>query len=193
MKYALLSLCLTFSLIGYAQKRVYTLADTPMHIDTLTGAMTYNDVVRCDSVAAETLFERASLFLVRTFANSGSVANYADPKSGVVSGRGRVLIDMPAMKQAILGGQVYYEMAIEIRVKPGRYRYEFSNIEIVNGTNRVRIDDALRKNPKTVKRALEKTYTEKEYEKYMGDSNPAMLLARQLKQAMNPKTDKNDF
>ena len=183
-----------FPSVIFAQK-TYRLSDTNMQIDSVTGGMIYSEVVQVPGATADQLYGRAKSFLVKAFTNESAVTQLDNKEEGVVGGRGKLSMALN-MGQMMLTGQtnMSYEMAVEIRVKDGRYRYEFSNIEIVNGPTRIKIDDQLRKNPKAARKAVEKEYSQKEYDRYMGDKNPVQLTIKQLKQTMgNSAKSKNDF
>ena len=190
----LLPLLLLLSISCFAQSRTYRLADTNVRIDSTTGGMIYTEVVPVPMATTEQLYGRAKSFLLRVFTNESAVTQIDDKDNGVVGARGKFMLNNN-FKQSLLTGQLnmYYEMAVEIRVKDGRYKYEFSNIEIVNRGQRVRIDDAIRKNPKLAAKSMNREYSQKEYDSYMNDKNPIQAIVKQLKQTMNPPKDKNDF
>ena len=190
----LLLLFLLVSTACSAQKKTYSYLDTPVRIDSVTGGMIYTEVVRVDSATADQLYSRAKTFLLKAFTSEGAVIQLDDKAAGLVGGKGKLLMNMTTGQMLLTGTtQMYYEMAVEIRVKDGRYRYEFSNIEVVNRGYRVRVDDSIRKNPAAAKRTLERDFSEKEYNKYMGDKNPINIVIRQLKQTMASSGNKNDF
>ncbi len=194
MKTTLLLIASLLSVSAFGQKRTYTLAEMNAQIDTTTGAITYREVVQVDSATAKQLFDRGRLFIVKMFASEMS-NQMADEVSGLIACRGKMPIPMSALQQTLLGmyRTAQYEMTVELRVKDGRYRYEISNLEIVNGLQRLRVDEETRKHPKQAKKAAKKEYSQREYDQYMGDKNPIAIFIKQMKAAMNPAKGKNDF
>jgi hypothetical protein len=186
----LLLLC---PVLCFAQKKTYTLADTNIRIDSVTGGMIYTDVVPVEGATIDKLYSRAKTFLLTSFTNETPVIQTDDKESGVVGGRGRFVENL-TQRQVLLTGfqQIYYEMGIEIRAKDGLYHYKMTNIDVVASTFRLRIDDTLRKNPEMAKRLAMKGFSKWQYNRYMGNRNQVNNIVRQLKLSMNSPRDPND-
>jgi hypothetical protein len=193
MKYLVL-LFIALPLSALAQKKVYMLSDTPIKIDSATGGMVYTEVIKVDSATEEQLFSRAKSFITRVFTNESAVTHSEDKATGVVTGRGKLAYKVPTAAMIITGmNQMYYEMTAEIRVKEGRYRYEFSNFEFISGGMRVRMDEQFQKHPEQAEKLRNRPMSQREYDRYTSDKNPMMGLIRELKATMSPPRSKNDF
>ncbi len=192
MKYIFIFFLISISCL--AQKKTYSFLDTPIRIDSISGGMIYTQVVDVEKASSLQLYNRAKLFLQKTFISDTPVIVVDDKESGFLSGKGKLISDL-SLGYALLTGetQMRYEMIIEIRVKDGRYRYEISNIEIITQGYRARIDESFRKNPEASKRKFERELSEKEFKKYMSESNPIIKVINQLKTTMKDSSDKNDF
>lgn len=192
MKYIFIFFSISISCL--AQKKTYSFLDTPIRIDSISGGMIYTQVVDVEKASSHQLYNRAKLFLQKTFISDTPVIVIDDKESGFLSGKGKLISDL-SLGYALITGetQMRYEMIIEIRVKDGRYRYEISNIEIITQGYRARIDESFRKNPEASKRKFERELSEKEFKKYMSESNPIIKVINQLKTTMKDSSDKNDF
>lgn len=186
----LLLLC---PILCLAQKKTYTLADTNIRIDSVTGGIFYTDVVPVEGATIDKLYSRAETFLLTFFRNETPVIQIDDKEAGVVGGRGRFVENL-TKRQILLAGfqQIYYEMGIEIRVQDGRYHYKMTNIDVVASTFRLRIDDPLRKNPELAKRLAAKGFSKWQYNRYMGNKSQVNKIVRQLKRMMDSSHDLND-
>jgi hypothetical protein len=192
MKYIFIFFSISVSCL--AQKKTYSLLDTPIRIDSVSGGMIYTQVVEVEKASGQQLYNKAKLFIQKTFISDSPLIIVDDKESGLLSGKGKLISDLSIGNTLLFGEmQMQYEMIIEIRVKDGRYRYEISNIEIITQGYRARIDESFRKNPEASKRKLERALSEKEFKKYTGESNPIIKVINQLKTAMKDTSDKNDF
>ncbi|CAN5459634.1 hypothetical protein BH09BAC4_BH09BAC4_47620 [soil metagenome] len=186
----LLLLC---PILCLAQKKTYTLADTNIRIDSVTGGMMYTDVVPVEGATVDKLYRRAKTFLLTSFTNETPVIQADDKETGVVAGRGRFVENL-TKRQILLTGfqQLYYEMGIEIRAQDGGYHYKMTDIDVVASTFRIPVDATLRKNPELAKRLAVKELSRWQYNRYMGNRSQVNKIVRQLKRAMDSLHDPND-
>ncbi|WP_077920423.1 DUF4468 domain-containing protein [Spirosoma sp. 209] len=180
--------------LALCQGRRYKYSETPVQIDSATGGMIYSEVIPVEGASANELYSRGKAFIAKVFTNESAVTLFDDSGHNAVGGRGKLVMNL-GLGTALLTGQLqsYYEMAIEIRAKDGRYRYELSDIEVVNGGYRIKVDDAIRKNKKAQQLYQTGDMSQKEYDKLMSDKNPVMAVIRQLKNSMSAASAKNDF
>lgn len=118
-----LLLLLLLPTLCFAQKISYTLNQL-VPIDSVNGEIIYSGVVEVQGATATDLYSRAKTYFLKTFNNSNAVVE-VDEKDSRVAGKGIFLL-ATSRKTGYFSPPQEYVATIEIRVKDGRYRYEFS-------------------------------------------------------------------
>ena len=104
------------------------LSDLPISIDTTTGEWKYAYINEVRGTKTDTLFERAKSWIVDSFKSAKTVIDYEDRASGTLVAK--PVISVPVKPRGLLGiSQEIYKVAIDIRVKEGRYRCELQILE----------------------------------------------------------------
>ena len=88
--------------------------------------LTFEEVVKVDSIQAHILFERARGWFVATFKDSKSVLEVSDKESGELKGKGSMTA---AFKSAFRSDWGYLSYTISVSVKDGRYKLLITDYE----------------------------------------------------------------
>jgi hypothetical protein len=118
MKYFILAL-LTAPLFSFAQN------------DSI---VTFTEVVNIESAKHNDLFVRARTWVEKNFNDSKSVISISDKESGEIAGKGLMKFSI-AYQGRSTQVPVQSEFRFSIRAKDGKYRYEFTDFNIVNFWN----------------------------------------------------------
>jgi hypothetical protein len=184
MKYFLL--LIIFPATCLAQKQTYTLGQI-LPLDSTSGDVTYKGVIEVPNATASELYSRAKTYYLKSFKNANSVIQ-ADVKDVQVSGKG-VLLLSTSRKSGLFSQPEQFPVTIEIRVKDGRYRYEFSQFAI-----RTRYP-AMNDMPlmPVFQKAYGKTFSEKQADQLRVWNEGVEAEIANLKKYMSSKSDPNDF
>ncbi|HVD97045.1 MAG TPA: DUF4468 domain-containing protein [Cytophagaceae bacterium] len=87
-----------------------------------TGKITYLDVVRMDSIPADTLFKRINEWVKYSYPKSNTTIDSITRK---IATRGRFLVYLNPGVLKEIHGAIRYDLSIEL--KENRYRYVFTN------------------------------------------------------------------
>lgn len=122
---SIITLLFFLPVIVFAQKKTYTISEL-VPIDSTSGDVVYQGVVQVEGATAADLYSRAKTFYLKTFNNSNAVIQ-ADEPGKRVGGKGYIMLKQ---KESGLFSQGEYKVTMDIQVKDGRYRYEFSQFAI---------------------------------------------------------------
>lgn len=98
--------------------------------------ISYQDVIKADSITKDRLYNAAKAWFVASFENSRFVIQSDNPTSGSISGRGsyeKLVMVNPKAAMGI-GQNCQYTFLITIECKDNRYRYTINDVK-VNGEN----------------------------------------------------------
>jgi hypothetical protein len=192
------SLLLLSALTLLSVSTVFGQKDTPiLPIDSLTGKITYSEVVYVDSLAnKQELFSRVREWFAKAYQSSTNVIQMEDKERGKIIGKALMQVYHKALGSNYPSGYINY--TISIYVKDGRYKYEVTDFhhtgQLVSGGNRIPdygiCEKMINTTDKTMGISYQKTYN---YYLYQMDNNIKDLIS-DLKSAMMTKTTntKND-
>lgn len=69
-----------------AQKRVFTFADWPIPIDSVTGEVYYKGAIDVPGATSDQLYARAKTFFFKQFINAKEVVQVEDRPGGMIAG-----------------------------------------------------------------------------------------------------------
>jgi hypothetical protein len=105
-------------------------------IDSITGKITYSEIIKVDSVNNQKLYLRANVWFVHSFVSAKNVIQLNDKESGKIIGKGTFEVtdnnNHNSMVYLPIVGTV--DFTVEIQTKDERYKYVFSDFSYkVNG------------------------------------------------------------
>lgn len=108
------------------------LAQQSFPVDTVSGKITYTDVVSVDGVSKAILFTRAQEWFSENFSGPESTIEKKDKEDSVLLGK--AYKDIPGMSTTGMEAlKLWYNVKVE--VKDNRYRYTIDNINLQNYVN----------------------------------------------------------
>lgn len=110
-------LALIISLNSFAQK------------DT---ALTYTEIISVESARQNDLFSNARMWADNNFKNLKAVISISDKESGELTGKGVMDLMIYYMRKKHYHVPVSIKFQFNIRVKDGKYKYEFKNFDIIH-------------------------------------------------------------
>lgn len=100
--------------------------------------VTFTETVNVESATQSDLFSRARMWADKNFADPKSAINISDKESGELTGKGIMKFSI-AYQGKGTPVPANAEFRFSIRVKDGKYRYEFTDFDIVNFWNTYRL------------------------------------------------------
>jgi hypothetical protein len=91
---------------------------------------TITEVITIDSTSSSQLYERAKIWLVKTFKSSKDVIQIDDKENGKIIAKGVVLYDAPAFVPGT-NFSGYFEFILTIETKNNKFRYTFEGFRHV--------------------------------------------------------------
>lgn len=116
MKFIYFSLLLTLSSACYAQAL--------LPVDDETRKITFEEIVKLDSVPADKLYQYADVWMSQNFKNKDMVTQF-DLASGYLQSQGRFKVYTKGGISKTIHGTIRYDVSIDI--KSGKYKYKFTN------------------------------------------------------------------
>lgn len=93
----------------------------------IEGKVVYTEVVNVDSASAGVLYQRAKLFFAKMYNSSKDVVQVDDKENGLIVGKGFFSLTFEGV---ISSWQAEVDHTISVRVKEGKYKYEFTDLYI---------------------------------------------------------------
>lgn len=113
------------NIISFSQS--YVIPDFP--IDSLTGKISYKEVVYLDStVQQQVLYRAAREWFAKSFVSSNNVLQMDDEEAGILIGKGSFTII-----HTIWGTPFPIRFTISMYFKNGRYKYELTDFQFPDG------------------------------------------------------------
>lgn len=189
-KHITLLVFIVFSLL--AVTNVFGQKETPkLPIDSLTGKITYTEVVFVDSLSNKLeLYSRAREWFAKAYKSSTNVIQLEDKESGKIVGKALMQVYQKVYGTDYPSGYINY--TISIYIKDGRYKYEITDFhhtgQLTTGGGRIPdygfCEKMINTTDKTFGISHQKAYN---YYLYVMDNNTKDLIT-DLKSAMNTKT-----
>lgn len=95
--------------------------------------LTFQEVVKADSIKANELFNRARMWVNDNFKSGKEVIQINDKETGTLTGKANLKISYSYKFYGETSGETDYSFTFKILVKDEKYKYEFTNFENVNG------------------------------------------------------------
>lgn len=165
--------------------------DTPdLPIDSLTGKITYTEVVYLDSLSDKNeLFSRAREWFAKAYKSSTNVIQMEDKENGKIVGKASLQVYHNAWGMTSEAGYINY--TISIYMKDGRYKYEITNFHHTgqyNNGNKIPDYGVCENMINTTDRLFGVSY-QKQYNGYLHIMNDNITsLIADLKKAMSIST-----
>ena len=86
-------------------------------IDSITGKITYSEIIKVDSVNSQELYLRAKIWFVHSFVSAKNVIQLDEKELGRIIGKGLFDVTTSLLTKTDAG---YVEFTVEIQVKDGR-------------------------------------------------------------------------
>jgi hypothetical protein len=93
--------------------------------DSVTGKMTYTDVVKIDSSKANELYSKAKMWIAEAFKSAKDVMQLDDKDNSTLIAKGLTIWNGKALGSTSQIGYVHF--TIKIECKEGRYKYTFTD------------------------------------------------------------------
>jgi hypothetical protein len=100
-------------------------------------AITFKEVVTVDSVAKSELFSRARIWFEKTFKDSKAVISINDKETGELAGKGIMHFRIAYQGRDNTMIPVTVGFRCLIQTKDGKYRYEFTDFEVIEFWNQI--------------------------------------------------------
>lgn len=94
-------------------------------IDSITGKITYTEVISVEDKDATDLFLSAKEWFVNNFVSAKNVIQMEDKNAGIILGKGKIPVYTNNAFKTDLG---FVEFTIKIEVKDGRYKYTLKDL-----------------------------------------------------------------
>jgi hypothetical protein len=166
--------------------------ETPsLPIDSLTGKITYTEVVVVDSLSnKQELFSRAREWFAKAYKSSTNVIQMEDKESGKIVGKALMQVYHKALGSNFPSGYINY--TISIYIKDGKYKYEIIDFyhtgQLISGGNRIPDYGICEKMINTKDKVMGMSY-QKTYNYYLFQMNNNVInLITDLKSSMKTKT-----
>jgi hypothetical protein len=109
-------------------------------IDSITGKITYSEIIKVDSVNNQKLYLRANVWFVHSFVSAKNVIQLNDKESGKIIGKGTFQVtdnnNHNSLVYVPIVGTV--DFTVEIQTKDERYKYVLSDFSYkINGETEI--------------------------------------------------------
>ena len=118
MKVPILLLLISFSFAGLSQKPF-------VPIDSVTGKITYKEVIQIDSVTKNEAYNAAKVWIAKTFRSAKDVIQNDDKDAGIIV--------LKPLFQLFATEKGYIHYTLTLLFKDGRYKYELSDFYHTGG------------------------------------------------------------
>lgn len=174
-------------------KKIFTLLSLLVSLNSFSQkdtVFTYTNVIMVDNAKQNDLFSNARNWVDNNFKNSKAVISFNDKEGGELAGKGIMDLMIGYMGRNKNQVPVSVQFQFNIRVKNGKYKYEFTNFEVIHfwgGQNSLGI---LRSEQGNQKFAGTKKWNEIAYEETKEQASlQTKLLIASLEDEMRKKND----
>lgn len=121
---------LVFINSGSAQhgKKDATLQKITLPVDSTTGKVVYQGIIKVDTIGKRELYTRAKDWVVRTLKSSDNNINLDDKDFNSLTATGNIMLPDIGNRMSVMFTERYFNLKISIYFKDGRVKYVLENI-----------------------------------------------------------------
>lgn len=161
-------------------------------IDSITGKITYSEIIKVDSVNSQELYLRAKVWFVHSFVSAKNVIQLDEKESGRIIGKGIFDVSDNNNHNSIIYVPITgtVDFTVEIQIKDEKYRYVFSDLSYkVNGDSEMDL-----KSSSVFKSVMFQKRLDIQWSDIRHNTNATFLsMIDSLKKAMNTKNDSDNW